>query len=377
MALQFTEQIIFDHIQSNRNLREFWEGQIAEIRLSADDDDELVQMLSERLGMFYMGNHNAQNDLSGLVNAIDLMGVYYPAIAFSLLGRDLQLELVSEACKPPAGLEQDQYYLLKEGKKLGPYTFAEIKIKWNDEKINPNDKVYLNSKSDWLPIIELVAPWIVEGNFYLFSNDGTKSGPFTDVQIKQMWTEGKVTSEHQYWNEGKKEYCPISDLVKDLPTPKPVLSTLLPPTEHPPAYHQHQGNTQPSENPKKEPYRIKKSSVDINKMTYISDISNGVSVFFIVIGLSLGISLAIHFWDLMQSGLSVALGAFIISVGLIISKAIDKIEDRKYKARLEAAFNIEYEALKRERREVNFTNSADDNHERIEFRKFWYGDKLK
>lgn len=100
MSLRRHEQIIFDHIKSNRNLREFWEAKIDEFRLNAKDDDEFALTLSENLALIYNGSEEAREDLEGLIDGISFLTLNYTAVAFALLGRGFRAEAIDAMTKP-------------------------------------------------------------------------------------------------------------------------------------------------------------------------------------------------------------------------------------------------------------------------------------
>jgi hypothetical protein len=126
----------------------------------------------------------------------------------------------------------------------------------------------------------------------------------------------------------------------------------------------------------REPYLIKTYKKDVVKATYITIISHATFTFFIVLGLSLGSSLAFHYWTPMQSGLSIVIGAAIIYCGWLIFKAIDSIEVRRYFERLDFAFNQEYLKLKKLRPDIQLTDSGDEISERQSLREIWNRNRL-
>jgi hypothetical protein len=205
-------------------------------------------------------------------------------------------------------------------------------------------------------------------------------GKISDAQalLEKLQKEYPLTPEELHeMNEIMKlqpEY-PAAKNTPSLSSPPPLPPSLKE-NSRPATYEDFRESVSPLKKSEKEPYQIKTSSKDISRLTYISIISHAVFIFFIVLGLALGASLAIHCRDPLPSGLSMAFGATIIFVGWLAYRSIESIEDRKYQERLEAAFDLEYELLKKERPDIRFTTSGDPTAERNEFRKFWFGNKL-
>ena len=235
MSLPNVEQIILDHIQANRNIREFWQGKIAEWRTEGKSEDEVAQALADNLHLIYMGDESAREDLEGLIDYVSLMTANYSSVAFALLGRDLRTEAVAEMIKAPPGWPEP-YYVGRDGKKLGPYSYAQIRVKWADEEITSEDKVYHEPSKQWRPLRELAEPWTAEGfvpqnltaspaiapdtknaaqEQYSLWSHGAQLGPFSADQIREMWHKGTINSAYKYWNASRNEYFPITDLVGD------------------------------------------------------------------------------------------------------------------------------------------------------------------
>jgi len=162
MALPTVEQIILDHIQANRNIREFWEGKIEEWRSEGKSDDEVAIVLAEHLHLIYMGDEPTRQDLEGLIDYVSLMTAHYDYIAFALLGRDFQTEAVAAMIKSPPGWPEP-YYVWREGNRLGPFSYAEIRIKWANEELTQEDQAYHEPLKQWRPLRELAEPWTAEG----------------------------------------------------------------------------------------------------------------------------------------------------------------------------------------------------------------------
>lgn len=162
MSLPRVEQFILDHIQSNQRIREFWEGKIAEWRSEGKSEDEVATTLADNLHLIYMGDESAREDLEGLIDYVSLMTADYNKVAFAFLGRDFRTEAVAAMIKPPSGWPEP-YYILREGNKLGPFSYAQIRIKWADEELNAEDKAYHESSGQWVPLRELAEPWTVDG----------------------------------------------------------------------------------------------------------------------------------------------------------------------------------------------------------------------
>ncbi len=227
MPLGITEQIIFDHIKANRANREFWDGKIRQLRTEGKNEDEVIEALSLNLAVIYNADGDARRDLEGLVDAIMLLTADYDSVAYALLGRDLRTEAVAAMIPAPPEWPEP-YQVWHNGKQIGPFSYAEIRIKWADEELTSEDQVYHAPSGQWKPLQELAEPWTVECvapenqtklplgvESYFLKYNGTQSGPYTAAQIREMWKDCRITTEHKYWSEGRNEYCPITDLLGD------------------------------------------------------------------------------------------------------------------------------------------------------------------
>jgi hypothetical protein len=66
-------------------------------------------------------------------------------------------------------------------------------------------------------------------NYYLWQNE-TQTGPFTENQLKTMWSGGQLTINSLYWQEGMPEWSTLADLQQLLDaTPAAPPSTVPPP----------------------------------------------------------------------------------------------------------------------------------------------------
>jgi len=162
MLLPSVEQIILDHIQANRNIREFWQGKIVKWRSEGNSEDNVAIALAEHLQVVYMSDDSAREDLEGLIDYVSLMTADYNYVAFALLGRDFRTEAVAAMIKAPPGWPEP-YYVGKDGNTLGPYSYAQIRIKWADGEFIVEDKAYHGPLGQWRPLRELAEPWTAKG----------------------------------------------------------------------------------------------------------------------------------------------------------------------------------------------------------------------
>lgn len=162
MSLPKVEQFILDHIQSNQNIREFWQGKITQWRSEGKTEDEVALVLAENLQLIYMGDESTRQDLEGLIDYVSLMTAEYNHVAFALLGRDFRTEAVASMIKPPTDWPEP-YYVLHGADRLGPFSYAQIKIKWADEEFGAEDKAYHEPSGQWRPLRELAEPWTADG----------------------------------------------------------------------------------------------------------------------------------------------------------------------------------------------------------------------
>jgi hypothetical protein len=149
-----------------------------------------------------------------------------------------------------------------------------------------------------------------------------------------------------------------------------------PSAEKPAAFEESKAITNFPEKEKREHYILNSYKKDVVSTTYITILSHSLFTFFIVLGLSLGGSLAFHYWSPIQSGLSIAFAGVFIYFGWFIFKAIDSIEVSRYRKRLDSAFEQEFLKLKKLRPDIQLTPSGDEISERRYLREIWNENRL-
>jgi hypothetical protein len=105
MPLPDAEAFVYDYIKSNRSIREFWEGKIADVRRSGADDFQAAEQLADMLLHAY-ATPEAVEELTGLIDQLALMTIDWRRLAAMLLGRDIEIELratlsKSQSVSPP------------------------------------------------------------------------------------------------------------------------------------------------------------------------------------------------------------------------------------------------------------------------------------
>ena len=96
MPLGTTEQVIYSYIVSNENIHDFWINQIQKIKASEPDFYKGAKELEERLMEIYVGGQDSLKEIEVLVDLIDAMTCNWLAIAYSLMGVDLETEIRNE-----------------------------------------------------------------------------------------------------------------------------------------------------------------------------------------------------------------------------------------------------------------------------------------
>lgn len=101
MPLGTTEQIIYDYITSDQKRRGFWEKQIEDLQVLFPDEDETPGKLAERLMLVYNPLGDAENvsEIMPLVGTFDILLCDWNSIAFKLMGRDLEEELMASVAR--------------------------------------------------------------------------------------------------------------------------------------------------------------------------------------------------------------------------------------------------------------------------------------
>jgi hypothetical protein len=189
--------------------------------------------------------------------------------------------------------------------------------------------------------------------------------PLNSEELNEMMEIMKLEPEYA---SGKSNLPTVNTMPPKLPT--------QPSEARPATLGEIKATTNFPEKDDRESYLVKSYKKDVVSTTYITILSHAVFTFFIVLGLSLGGSLAFHYWSPMQSGLSLAFGVAIICLGWFIFNTIDSVELRRYRERLDFAFNKEFLKFKKLRPDIQLTPSGDDISERQYLRDIWNGNRL-
>jgi len=92
MPLGTTEQIIYDYLTNNPEIRDFWMNQISGLKAQGFDDEAIVEEIVNRFTQVYWSHQEGWADIEGLVNRISLFRADYKSVAYMLLGRDINKE---------------------------------------------------------------------------------------------------------------------------------------------------------------------------------------------------------------------------------------------------------------------------------------------
>jgi hypothetical protein len=97
MPLGATEQVIYDYITTNQDIRGYWSAKVDELRSQERDEDAVANKLEEHLVSVYLLNEEGLRDVEPLINRIQAMTCSWNSIAYMLMGVDLQAQLLAIA----------------------------------------------------------------------------------------------------------------------------------------------------------------------------------------------------------------------------------------------------------------------------------------
>lgn len=157
-----TEKIILDHIKANRPQRDFWNGKIAEWRAEGKSEDDVALALADNLRLIYNADESAREDLEGLIDFVNLLTADYESVAWAFLGRDFREEAVAAMIPDPPEWP-GPYFIVRGDKKFGPFSYAQIRIKWANEEITAEDKAIFAPTGELRPAQHLAEPWTAPG----------------------------------------------------------------------------------------------------------------------------------------------------------------------------------------------------------------------
>jgi len=101
MPLGTTEQVIYDYITTNQEIRDFWAEKIEELQADESDQHAIAAKLKELLISVYVLDEEGLRDVEPLINRINAMTCSWISIAFMLMGIDLQKKLIDSVKPPP------------------------------------------------------------------------------------------------------------------------------------------------------------------------------------------------------------------------------------------------------------------------------------
>lgn len=87
---------MYDYIKSNQSVREFWEGKVAALRQEGLNDFDASARLADMLRQAY-ATQEAIEELTGLIDQLDIMLLDWKRLAAMLLGRDIEAEVRASA----------------------------------------------------------------------------------------------------------------------------------------------------------------------------------------------------------------------------------------------------------------------------------------
>jgi hypothetical protein len=127
----------------------------------------------------------------------------------------------------------DQWFIVRDDKKYGPYTLVQMKQLATSGKLLPIDMVLEEGKSQWVPASQVEAifpptgitaappplpgPVAAEPAEWHFTQSGQQSGPVTWTRLRELAASGTLRSTDQVWKAGLPNWVPVHTVTGLLP----------------------------------------------------------------------------------------------------------------------------------------------------------------
>lgn len=138
-----------------------------------------------------------------------------------------------------------RYYFSIDGTEvLGPCSIEELKSDFLSDALPVKTLVCAEKSDKWQLLASVLdppapkesaqpprGPQPATNKLYTLWIDKKKAGPFTLVQLSEMWLTGAVTRQTSYWNDSTSKWRPFLEISKTLPTHFPFSFKLSQPSQ--------------------------------------------------------------------------------------------------------------------------------------------------
>ncbi len=107
----------------------------------------------------------------------------------------------------------DVWYLTRDGKRFGPYPFAQLRELADSGQLAPDDLVWQQGGTNWLAASQVPGLITSSGSWYYLDN-GQRRGPITDDELKRRVGNGTLRLDDLVWREGMAEWAPLRNFVE-------------------------------------------------------------------------------------------------------------------------------------------------------------------
>jgi hypothetical protein len=144
----------------------------------------------------------------------------------------------------------DQWFIVRDDKKQGPYTLVQMKQFAASGKLLPIDMVLEDGKSKWMPASQVEAffpapgttppppplppPVAPERAEWHFTKGGAQAGPVTWTQLRQLAASGQLQPTDVVWKAGMPSWVAAGTIQNLFPSVPAVSSPALPAMPAPP-----------------------------------------------------------------------------------------------------------------------------------------------
>jgi hypothetical protein len=180
MPLNTPEQILFDYIESNPEVKEYW-GKIIS-SLTGSDESTISNVLRDKLHQYYWENPINLEPIAFILGPNGLLHADLINVANALLKKELTNERPDIVLNnKKQDLIQKTYFILRTGAKSGPYTLGQLVSMWKSGNITADTMFWSEASRDWVSIKELI-----ENSNDSHLNLGSKENPIPIISLLTM-----------------------------------------------------------------------------------------------------------------------------------------------------------------------------------------------
>jgi len=154
MALNTPEQILFDYIEINPEVRDYWKHVIS--TLADVDESTISKTLAKKLHEYYWETPSNLEPIAFILGPNGLLHADLTNVAAALL--KVRLSNDNPDIIKIAKLHdksQSAYFILRTGVKSGPYTLNQLLSMWASGNITADTMFWSEASRDWISILEL------------------------------------------------------------------------------------------------------------------------------------------------------------------------------------------------------------------------------